>query len=98
MEPKIPIPLHIARNEQGGEIEPVVPGFVDHDLAGFKRPVGEGTLVADDPPDRVVGMVLREVRPEDGTAVVEVGGGVEEVSGIAQGCIVWAGRSGGYLV
>jgi hypothetical protein len=41
------------------EVEPAVAGFVDDDLTGLERPVGEVTRVADETPDRVVRVILR---------------------------------------
>lgn len=95
MEPEVPIALHLRRDDQRGVVEPVVARLVDDDLGGLEGPVEEIAGVADDPPYRVLGVVFREVGPEDGAALVEVDGRVEQVGWISERGVVWAWNSVG---
>lgn len=59
VEPELAVSHHTTSDPERREVEPAVAGFVDDDLTGLERPVGEVTRVADETPDRVVRVILR---------------------------------------
>lgn len=50
----------------------------------------KGTLIAHQTPDGVVGVIFGDVGPEDGSTLVEVGWGGEEVGWISEWGVVYA--------
>lgn len=88
VEPELAVAHHTTSDPERREVEPGVARFVDDDLTGLESPVGEVAGVADETPDRVVRVILRQVGPER-SAVGSVQMCIEQVGRRAEGNVVY---------